>query len=234
MSSRAVAARISFLEEDPTCGVSSSSQWRWWPRQPASLAQAPAPGPGRGGGQPVQPIQMVKPGLYVVPGGGLQLDRPGYARGRDPRGHEDAGRRELRWSPGADPLGDAVAGESRDRDAPSRGSHGQQRSLHRRGSGSDRPCPPRLEPRHLPVRPAARQAHRDVRQRARRARWAASEARVLHLGRAHTGGDSVGVLPGRQGGGDERRGDDGNGRGRWWTMPAGAAPSAGRRCSTPC
>ena len=36
----------------------------------ASLAQAPAPGPGRGGGQPVQPIRMVKPGLYVVPGGG--------------------------------------------------------------------------------------------------------------------------------------------------------------------
>jgi glyoxylase-like metal-dependent hydrolase (beta-lactamase superfamily II) len=40
------------------------------------LAQAPAPaqgqpqGQGRGGGQPVQPIQMVKPGLYVVPGGG--------------------------------------------------------------------------------------------------------------------------------------------------------------------
>jgi len=36
----------------------------------ASLAQGPAPGAGRGGGQPVQPIQMVKPGLYVVPGGG--------------------------------------------------------------------------------------------------------------------------------------------------------------------
>ena len=35
-----------------------------------SLAQAPAQGPGRGGGQPVQPIQMLKPGLYVVPGGG--------------------------------------------------------------------------------------------------------------------------------------------------------------------
>jgi len=35
-----------------------------------SLAQAPAQGQGRGGGQPVQPIQMVKPGLYVVPGGG--------------------------------------------------------------------------------------------------------------------------------------------------------------------
>jgi len=33
-------------------------------------AQAPAQGGGRGGGQPVQPIQMVKPGLYVVPGGG--------------------------------------------------------------------------------------------------------------------------------------------------------------------
>jgi len=36
----------------------------------ASLAQAPAQGQGRGGGAPVQPIQMVKPGLYVVPGGG--------------------------------------------------------------------------------------------------------------------------------------------------------------------
>jgi glyoxylase-like metal-dependent hydrolase (beta-lactamase superfamily II) len=35
-----------------------------------ALAQAPAQGGGRGGGQPVQPIQMVKPGLYVVPGGG--------------------------------------------------------------------------------------------------------------------------------------------------------------------
>ena len=36
--------------------------------------QPPAPqgrgGGGRGGGQPVQPIQMIKPGLYVVPGGG--------------------------------------------------------------------------------------------------------------------------------------------------------------------
>lgn len=37
----------------------------------APAQQAPAPGRGRGGGgQPVQPIQMVKPGLYVVPGGG--------------------------------------------------------------------------------------------------------------------------------------------------------------------
>jgi glyoxylase-like metal-dependent hydrolase (beta-lactamase superfamily II) len=35
---------------------------------PLSAQQAPAP--GRGGGQPVQPIQVVKPGLYVVPGGG--------------------------------------------------------------------------------------------------------------------------------------------------------------------
>jgi cyclase len=36
------------------------------------LAQTPAQGAGqgRGGGQPVQPIQMIKPGLYIVPGGG--------------------------------------------------------------------------------------------------------------------------------------------------------------------
>ena len=38
-------------------------------------AQQPQPpaqgrGGGRGGGQPVQPIQMLKPGLYLVPGGG--------------------------------------------------------------------------------------------------------------------------------------------------------------------
>jgi cyclase len=37
----------------------------------AIAAQQPAAqGRGRGGGQPVQPIQKVKPGLYVVPGGG--------------------------------------------------------------------------------------------------------------------------------------------------------------------
>ena len=35
---------------------------------PLPARQAPAQ--GRGGGQPVQPIQAVKPGLYVVPGGG--------------------------------------------------------------------------------------------------------------------------------------------------------------------
>src|SRR5436190_7983772 len=38
------------------------------------LAQAPAPGApqaaGRGGGQPVQPIQQVRPGLFVVAGAG--------------------------------------------------------------------------------------------------------------------------------------------------------------------
>ena len=37
---------------------------------PTTAQQPPAPGRGRGGGQPVQAIQMVKPGLYVVPGGG--------------------------------------------------------------------------------------------------------------------------------------------------------------------
>lgn len=39
-----------------------------FPTLPVLAQQAPAQ--GRGGGQPVQPIQMVKPGLYVVPGGG--------------------------------------------------------------------------------------------------------------------------------------------------------------------
>jgi cyclase len=36
----------------------------------ASAQQAPPQGAGRGGGQPVQPIRMLKPNLYVVPGGG--------------------------------------------------------------------------------------------------------------------------------------------------------------------
>ena len=38
-----------------------------------AVAQAPGPGApqaGRGGGQPVQPIQLVRPGLFVVAGGG--------------------------------------------------------------------------------------------------------------------------------------------------------------------
>jgi glyoxylase-like metal-dependent hydrolase (beta-lactamase superfamily II) len=38
--------------------------------QQAPAPQAPAQGRGRGGGQPVQPIQMLKPGLFLVPGGG--------------------------------------------------------------------------------------------------------------------------------------------------------------------
>jgi glyoxylase-like metal-dependent hydrolase (beta-lactamase superfamily II) len=37
---------------------------------PTGAQQPPAQGRGGGGGQPVQPIQMVKPGLYVVPGAG--------------------------------------------------------------------------------------------------------------------------------------------------------------------
>jgi glyoxylase-like metal-dependent hydrolase (beta-lactamase superfamily II) len=37
---------------------------------PTTAQQPAAPGRGRGGGQPVQPIQMVTPGLFVVPGGG--------------------------------------------------------------------------------------------------------------------------------------------------------------------
>jgi len=36
----------------------------------AHAQQPPAQGGGRGGGQPVQPIRMLKPNLYVVPGGG--------------------------------------------------------------------------------------------------------------------------------------------------------------------
>jgi cyclase len=36
----------------------------------AHAQQAPPQGAGRGGGQPVQPIRMLKPNLYVVPGGG--------------------------------------------------------------------------------------------------------------------------------------------------------------------
>jgi glyoxylase-like metal-dependent hydrolase (beta-lactamase superfamily II) len=36
----------------------------------AHAQQAPPQGQGRGGGQPVQPIRMLKPDLYVVPGGG--------------------------------------------------------------------------------------------------------------------------------------------------------------------
>jgi cyclase len=36
----------------------------------AHAQQPPAQGGGRGGGQPVQPIRMLKPNLYVVPGAG--------------------------------------------------------------------------------------------------------------------------------------------------------------------
>lgn len=39
-------------------------------QQPPAPAAPPAQGRGRGGGQPVQPVQQVKPGLFMVAGGG--------------------------------------------------------------------------------------------------------------------------------------------------------------------
>ena len=40
----------------------------------ALAALAPAQQQKKGGGQPVQPIQQVKPGLYMVPGAGANSE----------------------------------------------------------------------------------------------------------------------------------------------------------------
>ena len=159
-----------------------------------SLAQAPAPGPGRGGGQPVQPIQMVKPGLYVVPGGGsnsivrvtsegvilVDTKMPGAA-------NYDGLLAQIR---SVTPLPVKVvivthhhADHTGNNDRFIAG--GAEVIGHARLASS-------LDTYQFDPRPAKPTVTYDTE---RVVRLGGVEARVLHLGRAHTGGDSVVYCP---------------------------------------
>ena len=93
-------------------------------------------------------------------------------------------------------------------------------------AGSRRVSTPTSSTRGRPSPPSPTTTERVV-------RLGGVEVRVLHLGRAHTGGDSVVYFPDLKVVATSDAVTTGR-RVRWWTMPAGAAPSGGRRCSTPC
>lgn len=157
-------------------------------------AQAPAAGAGRGGGQPVQAIQMVKPGLYVVPGGGsnsivhvtgdgvilVDTKLPGQA-------NFDGLMAQIRT---VTPLpvktvivthhhADHTGNDDRFIAA------GAQVIGHAQLASN-------LDTYQFDPRPAKPTATYDTE---RTVRLGGAEVRVLHLGRAHTGGDSVVYFP---------------------------------------
>ena len=159
-----------------------------------SLAQGPAPAAGRGGGQPVQPIQMVKPGLYVVPGGGsnsivrvtpegvilVDTKMPGAA-------NYDALLQQIR-SVTPQPVKVVIVTHHH---ADHTGNNdrfiaaGAQVIGHTQLASS-------LDTYQFDPRPAKPTATYDGE---RAVRLGGVEVRVLHLGRAHTGGDSVVYFP---------------------------------------
>jgi cyclase len=161
-----------------------------------SLAQAPpqAPGAGRGGGQPVQPIQMVKPGLYVVPGGGsnsivrvtpdgvilVDTKLPGAA-------NYDGLLAQIRTVT-PQPVKVVIVTHHH---ADHTGNNdrfiaaGAEVIGHAALSSN-------LDTYQFDPRPAKPTATYD---RERTVRLGGVEVRILHLGRAHTGGDSVVYFP---------------------------------------
>jgi glyoxylase-like metal-dependent hydrolase (beta-lactamase superfamily II) len=162
---------------------------------PLAQAQTPAQGPGRGGGQPVQPIQMVKPGLYVVPGGGsnsivrvttegvilVDTKMPGAA-------NYDALVAQIKTVTPL-PVKTVVVTHHH---ADHTGNNdrfiaaGAEVLGHAVLASS-------LDTYQFDPKPAKPTTTYDGRERV--VRLGGAEVRVLHLGRAHTGGDSVVYFP---------------------------------------
>jgi cyclase len=164
-----------------------------------SLAQAPAQGQpqgaGRGGGQPVQPIQLVKPGLYVVPGGGsnsivrltpdgvilVDTKLPGEA-------NYTALMQQIRTVTPLPVKAVIVTHHHADH------TGNNDRFL---AAGAEvighAVLASSLDTYQFDPRPAKPTTTYDGRERV--VRLGGVEVRVLHLGRAHTGGDSVVYFP---------------------------------------
>ena len=158
-------------------------------------AQGQPQGGGRGGGQPVQPIQMVKPGLYVVPGGGsnsivrvtsdgvilVDTKMPGEA-------NYTALMQQIRTVTPL-PVKTVIVTHHH---ADHTGNNdrfiaaGAEVIGHAVLASS-------LDSYQFDPRPAKPTATYDGRERV--VRLGGAEVRVLHLGRAHTGGDSVVYFP---------------------------------------
>jgi cyclase len=157
--------------------------------------QPPAQGRGRGGGQPVQPIQMVKPGLYVVPGGGsnslvrvttdgvilVDTKLPGEA-------NYNALMEQIR-SVTMQPVKTVIVTHHH---ADHTGNNDRFIAAGAQIIGHEQ-LSKNLDTYQFDPRPAKPSTTYDKPEYS--VRLGGVEVRVLHLGRAHTGGDSVVYFP---------------------------------------
>jgi len=152
-------------------------------------------GGGRGGGQPVQPIQMLKPGLYLVPGGGanslvrvtnegvilIDTKLPGEANYN--------GLMEQIRSVTPQPVKIVIVTHHH---ADHTGNNDRFIAAGAQVIGHEQ-LAKNLDTYQFDPRPAKPSQTYNTREHI--VKLGGAEVRVLHLGRAHTGGDSVVYFP---------------------------------------
>ena len=152
-------------------------------------------GGGRGGGQPVQPIQMLKPGLYVVPGGGANSIVRVTSEGvilvdtKLPGEANYNGLMEQIRSVTPQPVKVVIVTHHH---ADHTGNNDRFISAGAQVIGHEQ-LAKNLDTYQFDPRPAKPSATYTTAEHT--VRLGGVEVRVLHLGRAHTGGDSVVYFP---------------------------------------
>ena len=152
-------------------------------------------GGGRGGGQPVQPIQMLKPGLYVVPGGGansiVRVTNEGVilVDTKLPGEANYNGLMEQIRSVTPQPVKVVIVTHHH---ADHTGNDDRFISAGAQVIGHEQ-LAKNLDTYQFDPRPAKPSATYTTAEHT--VRLGGVEVRVLHLGRAHTGGDSVVYFP---------------------------------------
>ena len=152
-------------------------------------------GGGRGGGQPVQPIQMLKPGLYVVPGGGansiVRVTNEGVilVDTKLPGEANYNGLMEQIRSVTPQPVKVVIVTHHH---ADHTGNNDRFISAGAQVIGHEQ-IAKNLDTYQFDPRPAKPSATYTTAEHT--VRLGGVEVRVLHLGRAHTGGDSVVYFP---------------------------------------
>jgi glyoxylase-like metal-dependent hydrolase (beta-lactamase superfamily II) len=157
--------------------------------------QPPAQGRGRGGGQPVQPIQMVKPGLYVVPGAGanalVRVTNDGVilVDTKLPGEANYNGLMEQIRSVTPQPVKVVIVTHHH---ADHTGNTDRFIGAGAQVIGHEQ-LAKNLDPYQFDPKPAKPSTTYNTREHT--VTLGGVEVRVLHLGRAHTGGDSVVYFP---------------------------------------
>ena len=152
-------------------------------------------GGGRGGGQPVQPIQMLKPGLYVVPGGGANSIVRVTSEGvilvdtKLPGEANYNGLMEQIRSVTPQPVKVVIVTHHH---ADHTGNDDRFIAAGAQVIGHEQ-LAKNLDTYQFDPRPAKPSATYNTAEHI--VRLGGVEVRVLHLGRAHTGGDSVVYFP---------------------------------------